>query len=107
MTKVLEAVARKGKPRKQREDFVERNENLQKTCNDYESFGNDKIFFLETIVKHLKFAPEDLVDPAALVVPADLVEPVDSIVSDDPEAEQIVQNEADSEVQDLLEESGL
>ena len=105
MTKVLEAVARKGKPRKQREDFAERNENLQKTCNDYASFGNDKIFFLETIVKHLKFAPEDLVDPA--VVPADLVEPVDSIVSDDPEAEQNVQNEADSDVPDLLEESGL
>ena len=108
MTKVLEAASHAGKPRKQREDFAERNKNLQNVCLDYASFGTDKLFFLESIVKNLKFSPVDSVDPVVdLIDPADLVEPVDSIVPDEPEAEQNVQNEADSDVPDLLEESGM
>ena len=82
MTKVLEIASKKAKPRKKREEFADRNKRLQQVCNDYESFGTDKIFFLESIVKNMKFSPTDPIDPVDLE-PADLVEPDDSIVADD------------------------
>ena len=84
MTKILQSAAKKGKPRKPREEFAARNKALQGICNDYESFGSDKLFFLESIVANLSFNPVDRDDPVVdHVDPVDLAVPIDSVVSED------------------------
>ena len=52
MTRILK-FAGGDESRKEREPYAKRNKKLQNICNDYESFGDDKIFFLQSIVSNL------------------------------------------------------